>query len=200
MKFLRTLYRIFVLIVILFILLFLWKFLQKQEIIVTKSTKSVITKLQSVSKLESAEMIITKIMEAEKELVDVIPSMSFDDVLQDALFQDKMVFELEWTVVAGIDLKKIATGDIAMNIDGTISINLPDAEILHIIIDENSKPYDRQIWVLTKGDKDMETKIRNTAKEEMRIEAIENGILQVAEKNAKENLTRLLSEFDIKVR
>jgi small ligand-binding sensory domain FIST len=73
----------------------LWKFLQKQEIIVTKSTKSVITKLQSVSKLESAEMIITKIMEAEKELVDVIPSMSFDDVLQDALFQDKMVFELE---------------------------------------------------------------------------------------------------------
>jgi hypothetical protein len=46
----------------------------------------------------------------------------------------------------------------------------------------------------------METKIRNTAKEEMRIEAIENGILQVAEKNAKENLTRLLSEFDIKVR
>gem|GEM_PF-5053926 len=32
-----------------------------------------------------------------------------------------------------------------MNIDSTISIDLPEAEILHIIIDESSKPYDRQI-------------------------------------------------------
>jgi len=200
MKFLRALYRILILIVIILVLLFLWKFLQKQEIIVTNSTKSVITKLQSVSKLESAEMTITKIMEAEKELVDVIPSMTFDDILQDALFKDKMVFELEWTVVAGIDLEKIETGDIVMNIDSTISIDLPEAEILHIIIDESSKPYDRQIWVLTKGDKDMETKIRNKAKEEMESEAIANGILQVANKNAIKDLAKLFNDMNIKIR
>jgi len=39
----------------------------------------------------------------------------------------------------------------------------------------------------------METKIRNKAKEDMKIEAIENGILVSAEKNAINNLTTLLS-------
>lgn len=200
MKFLKTLYRILILTVVVFVLLFLWKFLQKQEIIVTNSTKAVITKLQSVNKLESAQMTITKIMEAKKELVDVIPSISFDNILQDALFKDKIIFELEWKIIAGIDLEKIKTGDVIMNIDGSISIYLPDTEILHIIIDENSKPYDRQIWVLTKGDKNMETMIRNKAKEEMKIEAIENWILKIAEKNALENITKLFDNFDIKIK
>ena len=200
MKFLKTLYRILILTVVVFVLLFLWKFLQKQEIIVTNSTKAVITKLQSVNKLESAQMTITKIMEAKKELVDVIPSISFDNILQDVLFKDKIIFELEWKIIAGIDLEKIKTGDVIMNIDGSISIYLPDTEILHIIIDENSKPYDRQIWVLTKGDKNMETMIRNKAKEEMKIEAIENWILKIAKKNALENITKLFDNFDIKIK
>ena len=200
MKFLKTLYRILILTVVVFVLLFLWKFLQKQEIIVTNSTKAVITKLQSVNKLESAQMTITKIMEAKKELVDVIPSISFDNILEDVLFKDKIIFELEWKIIAGIDLEKIKTGDVIMNIDGSISIYLPDTEILHIIIDENSKPYDRQIWVLTKGDKNMETMIRNKAKEEMKIEAIENWILKIAKKNALENITKLFDNFDIKIK
>jgi hypothetical protein len=133
-------------------------------------------------------------------LVDVIPSISFDNILQDVLFKDKIIFELEWKIIAGIDLEKIKTGDVIMNIDGSISIYLPDTEILHIIIDENSKPYDRQIWVLTKGDKNMETMIRNKAKEEMKIEAIENWILKIAKKNALENITKLFDNFDIKIK
>lgn len=200
MKFLKTIAYVLTLVAIIFIMFFLWRFLQKQEIIVTSSTKSVITKLQAVSKLESAEMTITKIMKAEKELIDIIPSISFDNMLQNTLFQDKMIFELEWKIVAGIDLQKIKTGDIITNIDGTISISLPEAEILHIVIHENSKPYERKIWVLIKGDIEMETKIRNKAKEEMEIEAIESWILKVAEKNALENIQKLLNELDIKIK
>jgi len=80
---------------IIVIAYFVWNLLQKQEIIVTDTTKTVITELRSVSKLETAEMTITKIMEAEKDLIDIIPSMAFDDAIQDMLFQDKMIFELE---------------------------------------------------------------------------------------------------------
>ena len=46
----------------------------------------------------------------------------------------------------------------------------------------------------------METKIRNKAKEEMEIEAIESWILKVAEKNALENIQKLLNELDIKIK
>ena len=185
---------------IIIVAYFVWNLLQKQEILVTDTTKAVITELREVNKLESAEMTITKIMEAEKDLVDIIPSMSFDDAIQEALFQDKMIFELEWDIVAGIDFEKLKTGDIRTNIDGTISIKLPEAEILHVIIDENSKPYDRIIWVLTKGKLEMETQIRNKAKEDMKIEAIEAGILISAEKNAIDSLEQLLNGMNIKLK
>ncbi len=185
---------------IIVIAYFVWNLLQKQEIIVTDTTKAVITELRAVSKLETAEMTITKIMEAEKDLVDIIPSMSFDDAIQDMLFQDKMIFKLEWTIVAGIDFEKLNTGDIITNIDWSVTIILPAAEILHVIIDENSKPYDRIIWVLTKGKVEMETQIRNKAKADMKIEAIEVGILESAEKNAIDSLTTLLSGMDIELK
>ncbi|HRU50528.1 MAG TPA: DUF4230 domain-containing protein [Candidatus Absconditabacterales bacterium] len=199
MKFLKVLYRILILIVIIFILLFAWRWLQKESVIITNSTKSVIAKLQSVNKLESAEMTITKIMRSEKGLVDIIPNMSIDNTIQDFLFQDKMIFEVEGRVIAGIDLSKMQTGDVFTKIDGSVKINLPEAEVLHVILDENSKPFERKIGVFTKGDVEMETMIRNKAKEEMEVEAVESGILEVAQKNAKENLEKTFEDLDIRV-
>lgn len=199
MKILKLFKTTISLIILLVLAFFVWNFLQKQEIIVTNSTKVVVEKLRSVNKLESAEMTITKIMKAEKDMVDLIPSISFDNLIQDALFEDKMIFELEWKVVAGVDFSKIKTWDIKTNIDGSVSINLPDTEILHVIIDENSQPYDRRIGILTKGNIEIETKIRNQAKDEMRVEAVEAGILEVARENAQENLEKLFQETWYKI-
>jgi glycerol kinase len=95
MKLIKNLMNLIFIAAIIIIAYFVWNLLQKQEIIVTDTTKAVITELRAVNKLETAEMTITKIMEAEKDLVDIIPSVSFDDAIQDALFQDKMIFELE---------------------------------------------------------------------------------------------------------
>jgi glycerol kinase len=95
MKLIKRLMNLIFIAAIIVVSYFVWNLLQKQAIIVTDTTKAVITELKAVSKLETAEMTITKIMEAEKDLVDIIPSISFDDTIQDALFQDKMIFELE---------------------------------------------------------------------------------------------------------
>jgi hypothetical protein len=199
MKFLKILLRILILIVIIFVLFFAWNWLQREAVIVTSSTKSVVAKLQSVNKLESAEMTITKIMRAEKEMIDIIPTMSFDNTIQDFLFQDKMIFEVEWKVIAWIDLSKVQTWDVFTKIDWSVKINLPEAEVLHVILHENSKPFDRKIGVFTKWNLETETKIRNKAKEEMEVEAIESGILELAQKNAKENLEKIFEDLDIRV-
>ncbi len=191
--------RILILIVIIFVLFFTWNWLQREAVIVTSSTKSVVAKLQSVNKLESAEMTITKIMRAEKEMIDIIPTMSFDNTIQDFLFQDKMIFEVEWKVIAWIDLSKVQTWDVFTKIDWSVKINLPEAEVLHVILHENSKPFDRKIGVFTKWNLETETKIRNKAKEEMEVEAIESGILELAQKNAKENLEKIFEDLDIRV-
>ena len=199
MRFLKLLYRMLILVIIIIILLFAWKRLQKGSIIITNSTKSVITRLHSVNKLESAEMTITKIMKAEKELIDIIPNMSFDNTIQDFLLQDKMVFEVEWRVIAGLDLAKLNTWDVFTQLNGVVKINLPKSEILHIILDENTKPYDRKIWLLTKGNIEMETQLRNKAKEEMREEAVKAGLLEVAQKNAKKNLEKIFQDLEVEV-
>jgi len=144
-------------------------------------------------------MTITKIMRSEKGLVDIIPNMSIDNTIQDFLFQDKMIFEVEWRVIAWIDLSKMQTWDVFTKIDWSVKINLPEAEVLHVILDENSKPFERKIWVFTKWDVEMETMIRNKAKEEMEVEAIDSGILEVAHKNAKENLEKIFEDLDIRV-
>lgn len=202
MKFLKSILKIIIALCLLVFLLIILKFTSKntwENIVITNTVPAIIEKLHTVSKLETAEVTITKIMEAQKQLNDIFPEFELDNMVQDALFQDKIVFELEWTVVAGINLEKIGTWDISMNEDWSVSIKLPDPEILHVIIEENSNVYDRQLWYLTKWDKDMETKIRNQAKKEMEQEAVDYWILSVAKNNAKQILQNLLDEIGVEL-
>lgn len=156
-------------------------------------------RLNSISKLETAEMEFAKTMTAEKEWQDLIEWTNIDDQIYDFLFKDKMIFNLEWRVVAGINLEKIETWDIITNLDWSVSIKLPEAEILYVKIDKNDIP-DRQVWILAWWwYANMETEIREQAEKEMLEEAIEKGILEAATKNAHEVLAWLLQEMDIKL-
>lgn len=178
---------------------YLYHFLQKEEVIVLNSTKSIMIRLNAVSKLETAEMEFAKTMTAEKEWQDFFEWTTIDDTIYDFLFKDKMVFNLEWRVVAWIDLKKIVTWDIITNLDWSVSIKLPEAEILYVKIDSNDTP-DRQLWILAGwGYANMETEIREQAEKEMEAEAIENWILEAATKNAHKALAGLLQEMNIKL-
>lgn len=156
-------------------------------------------RLNSISKLETAEMEFAKTMTAEKEWQDLIEWTNIDDQIYDFLFKDKMIFNLEWRVVAGINLEKIETWDIITNLDWSVSIKLPEAQILYVKIDKNDIP-DRQVWILAWWwYANMETEIREQAEKEMLEEAIEKGILEAATKNAHEALAWLLQEMDIRL-
>lgn len=156
-------------------------------------------RLRAVSKLETAEMEFAKTMTAEKDWQDFFEWTTIDDQIYDFLFKDKMVFNLEWRVVAWIDLEKISTWDVITNLDWSVSIKLPEAEILYVKIDKNDVP-DRQLGVLAGwGYVNMETEIREQAEKEMEQEAIEKWILEAATKNAHEALAWLLHEMNIEL-
>lgn len=199
MKFLRKLFWLIVFLAIIVVWVFFYFYLQKEEVIVLNNTKTIMVRLRAVSKLETAEMEFAKTMTAEKEWQDFFEWTTIDDQIYDFLFKDKMVFNLEWRVVAGIDLEKITTGDIITNLDWSVSIRLPEAEILYVKIDKNDIP-DRQIWILAWwGYANMETEIREQAEKEMVEEAIEKWILDAATKNAREALKWLLQQMDIRL-
>ena len=199
MKFLKWLFGLIILLAIVVAWFFLYHYLQKEEVIVLNHTKSIMIRLRAVSKLETAEMEFAKTMTAEKEWQDLFEWTTIDDQIYDFLFKDKMVFNLEGRVVAWIDLEKISTWDVITNLDWSVSIKLPEAEILYVKIDKNDIP-DRQLGVLAGwGYANMETDIREQAEKEMVEEAIEKWIFEAARKNAHEALAWLLHEMNIEL-
>ena len=204
MKALKYISRILIAVCIIIALLLVRKVIEKYENkwevtinLVDKST--IIAQLRMISKLETAEITISKTLSANTELQDRLEWYDFDNYINDILFHDSMTFSLTWKVVAGIDLEKIKEWDIKRHLDGTISIKLPDAEILYVTIDENAIPT-RQLWLLAWwGNVGMETEIRNHAKEEMSEDAIKAWILDVANENAYSTLKNLLHNINIEL-
>ena len=160
-------------------------------------------RLNAISKLETAEMEFATTQSWEiQSNPDFFESLTIDDEIYDYLFKDRMEINLNWRVVAWIDLEKIATWDIITNLDWSVSIKLPEAEILYVKIDTNDIP-DREIWIWKRilwwWYANMETEIREKAEEEMVKEAIEEWILEAATKNAHEALAWLLWEMNIRL-
>ena len=205
MKALKYISRILITICIIIALLFARKIYQKYENkwdvtinLIDKST--VIAQLRHISKLEAAEVTITKTLSANTELSDRLEWYDFDNYINDVLFHDSMTFSLTGKVVAGIDLEKIQEWDIKRHLDWSISIKLPEAEILYVTIDENAIPQ-RQLWLLAGWwNVGMETEIRNHAKEEMKEDAIKAWILDAANEKAYSSLQSLLHNIDIELK
>lgn len=207
MKALKYISRILITICIIIALLFAWKIFQKYEHrwdvtinLIDKST--VIAQLRMISKLETAEVTISKTLSANTELSDRLEWYNFDDYINDFLNHDSMTFSLTGKVVAGIDLEKIQEWDIKRHLDGSISIKLPEAEILYVTIDENAIPT-RQLWPLARAkwwNVSMETEIRDHAKKEMAEDAIKAWILDAANEKAYSTLQNLLHNVNIELK
>ncbi len=73
---------------------------------------------------------------------------------------------VEANVNAGVDLTKLSTGDIVVTMSGTetlVAITLPQAEVFDVYLTENTKPFERKLGILSKGNVELETKMRNDA-------------------------------------
>ncbi len=143
-------------------------------------------------------MTVSKILEAKKDFTDLIPGFDLETQIRKALFDDALLMTVEGIVNAGIDLAKITTGDVIVSTSGAntiVSINLPDTEIFDVYLTENTKPFERSLGILSKGDVELETKMRNSAIDSIRQEALSGTILQTATTNAQTSLRDLISKL-----
>ena len=141
---------------------------------------TIIHEMRALSRLETIQYSVEKVITAE----------SRDDEFG-FLFGDQLLFVAHGVVIAGIDLNK----EIQIDIQGeNISIELPPAEVFITSLDnEKSYVYDRKVGILTKGDPNLETSARRAAEEAILNAALEDGILDLAQKNAENYLSSLLS-------
>jgi hypothetical protein len=143
-----------------------------------------INEVRALARLETIQYSIEKVITAETG------QGTFD-----FLFGDRMLFVAHGVVIAGIDMEKIGPDQLRLE-NGVLYVTLPPAEIFVATLDnQKSYVYDRETGFLNKGVQDLETLARQSAEDEIRKAALDDGILQQAQTNAENYLFRFFQSL-----
>lgn len=152
---------------------------------VLPSPLTIIRDIRSLSRLETIQFSIEKVITAERNQTDLLAP----------LIGDKLILVAHGNVIAGLDLSKIRADDVQF-IEGSLILTLPEPEIFVATLDnKKTYVYDRDTGLLTKGNIQLESDARSVAEDEVRKAAIENGILDIARQNGELYLERLLGDL-----
>jgi hypothetical protein len=146
-----------------------------------------ITEIRALARLETIQYSVEKVITAE------IGQGTFGFA-----FGDRLLFVAHGIVIAGIDMEKLQPGDLRLD-GGVLYVRLPPTEIFIATLDnEKSYVYDRDTGLLTKGNVDLETLARQTAEDEIRKAALEDGILVQGQRNAENYLLKFFNALGYK--
>ncbi len=146
------------------------------------SSPSVVERIRQLSRLESVEYSLDKIVEGERQSA----------YLPDFLAGDKLLLVAHGEVIAGIDLGQLKAGDVQVNGDA-VHVHLPAAQILTTRIDNGrTRVYSRTTGLLVASDPNLESEVRETAEQQIAQAALDDGILEKARANARTSVTALL--------
>ncbi|MEB2334144.1 MAG: DUF4230 domain-containing protein [Anaerolineaceae bacterium] len=111
------------------------------------------------------------------------------------LMGDKILFVAHGTVIAGINMEKLAPENMRYE-NGVLTVQLPPAEIFIAALDNGkSYVYNRDTGLLTKPDPNLETLVRQKAEDEILKAALEDGILEQARVNAEAYLIKFFASL-----
>jgi hypothetical protein len=154
-----------------------------------------VTQLSALNNLETARMTLQKVVEWKQWLQDLLPGKNWDNVIQKFLFQDSIQIVAYADIVAWFDLSQIISWSIIVGTWKNVSIILSPAKILSASLTKDTKPFIRKLGLLNNGDLQLETEVRNKTLETMTQDAIDKGILLVAEKNAQVALKTIIASI-----
>ncbi len=95
---------------------------------------------------------------------------------------------------AGVDMEAVTTENFEVDqTSGTVTVRLPAPEIIFVEVDnEATRVYDRDTGLFTKGDLHLESDARQIAQQVLVNSAMEHGIMDKAEENAKITIENFL--------
>lgn len=139
--------------------------------------------MRDLARLETQSHTIEKAISAEKQ----------GNVFQDMLFGDHILLIAHGSVIAGGDLAKLDEADVTVD-DDSVRIGLPPSQVFISTLDnEQTRVYDRERGLLSRGDAEFETEARQTALDAILGAACDSGILGQAAEQARDQLTTLLN-------
>ena len=145
-----------------------------------ENTATIIQQVQTLSDLVTVKYVMQKV-----EFVDSPPGSTLGQFIQG---DNKVMLLAQGVVKAGIDLKKIAPGDVAIS-GKALTLTLPKPEITDAYLDDSqTKVIERTTGFLRSLDKDLEQTTRQFAVDDIRRAAQEGGILNDANERARTEL------------
>ena len=147
----------------------------------------VLLQMQKLARLETSRFNGQAIVKSETK-----------GVLPVSIAGDSLLFVAHGEVVAGVDLAKMNEGDIL--VDGAkVTVHLPKSEIFHTRLDnQTSEVYERQTGLFSKPDIDLETRARVESEDKLREAALQSGILEKADENARDAIGKQLESAGVK--
>jgi len=151
-----------------------------------RTTPIILQQVQALSRLETARQSSHQVVKAASE----------NPVLGELLSKDELTFVAVVQTTAGVDLAKLAPGDVAVH-GQRVTILLPPAEVFAVTIDEAaSEVVAREQGLLNfRADKDLEGEARREATSQARAAALRQGLLSEAQANAETALRKLLAQL-----
>jgi len=161
----------------------LGRMLRGGRVHITVDQPTVIRQIQALQRLESVSYTMDKIIVGERE----------NPILPKFLAGDRLLLVVHGEVVAGVDLSKLQTNDVVIH-DRSVSIHLPHAEIFTTRLDNaKTRVYSRDTGIFSTPDPNLEGEVRQEAERQLQAAALQDGILNTADQNARQTITSLLT-------
>lgn len=159
------------------------RFMTGRSTRIDTSSPAVIDKIRQLSRLETVNYSINKIVEGNKEY----------PYLPNFLAGDKLLLVARGEVIAGVDLSQLKSSDVSVHGDA-VEVRLPDPQILTTRIDnDQTRVYSRVTGLLVTADPNLESQARLAAEQQFTQSALADGVLDKARQNARAGVGALLS-------
>ena len=143
---------------------------------------SVVEKIRQLSRLETVEYSLDKIVEGDRQTPGI----------PDFLAGDRLLLIAHGEVIAGVDFAGMKNSDLRVDGD-SVHVRLPPAQILVTRIDNGrTRVYQRSTGLLVPADPNLESQVRQAAEKQITQAALDDKILETARANAKVTLTGFL--------
>ncbi len=146
---------------------------------------TVVHQIQQLQRLETVSYTMDKIISGEHE----------NAYLPKFLAGDRLLLVVHGEVVGGINLAGLQPGDVIVQ-GQKVSIHLPGAEVFSTRIDNAlTRVYSRDTGLFSSPDPNLESEVREEAERQLRQAALQDGILKIAEANARSTISGMLKGF-----
>jgi hypothetical protein len=144
---------------------------------------TVIREIRALQRLETVSYTMDKIISGERE----------NPLFPKFLAGDRLLLVVHGEVIAGIDLSKLQSADVVVN-GRQVFIHLPPAEIFTTRLDNaRTRVYSRDTGLFSTPDPNLEGEVRQEAERQLQAAALQDGIVQIANKNARQTINVMLA-------